>query len=340
MPPAAARAHDNAARWRTFAQDASAAVTPADAWRVVVRELLATFPDACGIMVSRWDPATRLRHPQWVWSDGVEVDVSTLPPRPLNENAASESLRRGTPVLLSDYDRVFARAAPIHLSGPDDTRLTRSALGMPLLHRGRVVGSIEVQCPREGTMSEADAETVAPVLATAAQLVVEERLHARVSLLETQVASAGSDPDHVADERVARTAVQRLLLRLSGPAQTRPQVLRALGREVASGVQGVLVEDYVRLYSALGLGELALDGTREGRRFSFRGHSLLEAFSDSREPRCFLTLGYLEQAVSAANDGCAALGAEVACEARGDAECRFVVALRQEALTPKASPAS
>jgi predicted hydrocarbon binding protein len=100
---------------------------------------------------------------------------------------------------------------------------------------------------------------------------------------------------------------------------------RELGRAMGRVALGEDIGPYVVAFSHLGLGRLTL-APREGDRFALLGHDL----AGSHLPHaavCSLALGFIEGAV-AATTGTDALGAEMRCRSRGDAECVFYVRTR------------
>jgi PAS domain-containing protein len=141
------------------------------------------------------------------------------------------------------------------------------------------------------------------------------------------------------DQTVARRIVRRAL---HAQGSSDPRVLaqrRELGRSIARDAHAGSLEQGLRTFSAMGLGELWFLGQEEGR-WSFSGHDLLDLDPGARMPSCSLALGYIEGLLMHLT-GDAAMGAELACESQGHAECRFVARVRSSgSLTVRAADPS
>ena len=121
----------------------------------VFRELRAfavEFTPSSGLFVSRYDPARRERICLYAYSEGEELDVSQLPPMPMNSLPHSQAVDRGQPVLDNDFHatRQAAGVVTVDVGLDTDPRLPRAALAVPMFVRGRVVGGIEVQSTQVG----------------------------------------------------------------------------------------------------------------------------------------------------------------------------------------------
>src|SRR5262245_45629600 len=58
-----------------------------------------------GILISLYDPEKDHRVAMYGWADGVEIDVSGLPPIPVVEGPNSVAVRTGDVVITNDDDR-------------------------------------------------------------------------------------------------------------------------------------------------------------------------------------------------------------------------------------------
>lgn len=119
--------------------------------------------------------------------------------------------------------------------------------------------------------------------------------------------------------------IVRDLVELGGVAHP---FLQEVGRRLASDSPGMSLETIATKYREMGLGDLTLERSDEGR-FTFLGHDLLERQTGSRLATCFLTLGYLSEAVSVVNRGEPTLGTEIDCQSRGSTHCRFIVQVKK-----------
>lgn len=101
---------------------------------------------------------------------------------------------------------------------------------------------------------------------------------------------------------------------------------REIGRSMAGEAEHAELEAHLQDFSAMGLGELMLV-KQDGARYEFHGFGLLEMTPGSASPTCHIPLGYLERALQQVTRR-PTLGSEIACQSRGDAQCRFVVHAR------------
>jgi PAS domain S-box-containing protein len=133
------------------------------------------------------------------------------------------------------------------------------------------------------------------------------------------------------DQTVARRIVRRAL---HAQGSVEPRVLaqrRELGRSIAREANAPTLEKGLATFAAMGLGDLWFVG-QEGNRWTFAGHDLLDLDPGARMPSCALALGYVEGLLMHLT-GSETMGAELACESQGHAECRFVALVRSAEVT-------
>ncbi|MFA5861963.1 MAG: PAS domain-containing protein [Candidatus Thermoplasmatota archaeon] len=133
------------------------------------------------------------------------------------------------------------------------------------------------------------------------------------------------------ERRVAsmpRPLVRRIVQDLVETGGVAHQVLQQVGRKLASDTQAADLDSYVRAYGEMGLGDLKLERSEEGR-FTFVGSDLLENRAGSRVATCYFTLGFLGEAVSRVREGEPTLGTEIECQSRGSHRCKFIVQARK-----------
>ena len=105
---------------------------------------LATTPTR-GIFVSRYDAERRERTAVYAWSEGEEIDVSTLPVMGPSDSPHSRAVTSGEVVVSHDLDAVLARVPHVDVGMERDPRPALSSLAVPIVVAGRVVGGFEVQ---------------------------------------------------------------------------------------------------------------------------------------------------------------------------------------------------
>ena len=101
-----------------------------------------------GIFISLYNPERDVRVARYAWGDGVEVDVSSLPPMPVSsEGPNSRAVRTGQVVITNNYWELKLKGQGQLgvLVGPDNGLRPQSSLVVPMQTMGRMVGAIEVQ---------------------------------------------------------------------------------------------------------------------------------------------------------------------------------------------------
>lgn len=111
-----------------------------------VRAFIQEFIDFDTLLVSMFDPESRMRRCLYCWGDGQERDVEQFDPLPLNDSPQSRAILTGQPVLCGDLLTEISEGTPVYTVGvEEDPRTPRSYLIVPMATRGRVVGSIQLQ---------------------------------------------------------------------------------------------------------------------------------------------------------------------------------------------------
>ena len=96
-----------------------------------------------GFFVSLYDPVRDVRTACYGWGDGIEVDVSKLPPMPVTEKGPnSRAVRTGQVIITDDYMHATSGGVVV---GPENGLRPESSLAVPMAVMGRIIGTIEVQ---------------------------------------------------------------------------------------------------------------------------------------------------------------------------------------------------
>ena len=99
-----------------------------------------------------------------------------------------------------------------------------------------------------------------------------------------------------------------------------------LGRDMAAGLKGLDMADYIEQFSHMGFGDLELVRRHEDlKRWIFTGMGLVEVRPGGRYPTDHFTLGYLCGAVKKISKAQKVLGEEFECRSMGDPVCRFII---------------
>jgi PAS domain S-box-containing protein len=119
------------------------------------RELLAIFRAllefamasvSCdGLFVSLYDREKEVRTASYGWGDGVEIDVTSLPPMPITkEGPNSRAVRTGEVIITDDFMQSTSGQHQV-IIGPENGRRPQTQLVVPMSVLGKIVGTIEVQ---------------------------------------------------------------------------------------------------------------------------------------------------------------------------------------------------
>lgn len=275
----------------------------------VLRGFVAELAPLNGMFVSRYDASTDTRVCVYGFSDGIEVDVATLPPLPMSDSPHSRAVRTGEVVITRDFAKAMVGSPRVDVALHVDPRLPAASIAMPMMARGRILGGVELQSPEPAAFDETH---VVPLrlAANLAALALEN-----VELLAARV------------ERVSRSIARELLSDLARQNHLAPSALRDLGRRLGARAESKDVGDAIEEFVAMGLGQLAIV-VHEGDTYRFEGHDLLERQPRAALPTCHIALGFLEGVVTRSVGASGALGTELRCESMGAHACVFVVAPR------------
>lgn len=146
-------------------------------------DLVARIMPHDNLFVSSYDAEQEMIHCRFAIIDDVEVDVSKLPPVPLEPEGMglqSVVIRSGMPLLINDVQQRLSKISQVHYIDeqanvyeqetlPEDIPTTQSVLIVPLTLGGKTVGAIQVFSYQKHAFTEADLRILQ---ALAAQIAV------------------------------------------------------------------------------------------------------------------------------------------------------------------------
>ncbi|MBA3352079.1 MAG: PAS domain S-box protein, partial [Blastocatellia bacterium] len=162
-----------------------------------VREFASLSVSINGMFVTQFDPERGLRSAAYAWSDGEEVDITTLPPLEMVDSPNSRAVAENKVIVTGDFQSAMKGKPVFNVGLEIDPRLPQSSLAVPMSVMGRVVGAIEIQSPelKAFTMSHATAMQMAANLAANAidnvRLMDAERLQAEQLMQSQKLESVG-----------------------------------------------------------------------------------------------------------------------------------------------------
>lgn len=152
-----------------------------------------------GFFVSLYDPVRELRTACYGWGDGVELDVSALPPMPITAAGPnSRAVMTGEIIITNDYMNA-QRGLPPVVAGPDNGRRPQSSLAAPMAVMGRIIGTIEVQSYEPAAYRE-EHVTAMRMAANLTAVAIE---NVRLLEQESRDRAAAEDSNRLKDEFLA-----------------------------------------------------------------------------------------------------------------------------------------
>jgi PAS domain S-box-containing protein len=110
-----------------------------------LRDFATASVPCIGVFISLYDPQLKVRTAAYGWGDGIEFDVSELPPMPITTDGPnSRAVRTGQIIITDDY-AAATRGHPGVVVGPDNGLRPQSSVVAPMAVMGRIVGTVEVQ---------------------------------------------------------------------------------------------------------------------------------------------------------------------------------------------------
>lgn len=150
-----------------------------------------------GFFVSLYDSARDVRTACYGWGDGVEIDVSKLPPMPVTEQGPnSRAVRTGQVIITTDYMRATSGGVIV---GPDNGLRPESSLAVPMAVMGRIIGTIEVQS-YEPNVYRLEHGTAMSMAANLTAVAIE---NVRLLKLERSAREAAEESNRLKDEFLA-----------------------------------------------------------------------------------------------------------------------------------------
>jgi PAS domain S-box-containing protein len=167
-----------------------------------LRDFAVVSVPCVGIFISLYDEARDVRTAQYAWGDGVEVDVSQLPPMPCTASGPnSQAVRTRQVVITNDYWKM-KQAGPGQVGivvGPDNGLRPQSSLVVPMAMMGRIVGTVEVQSYENHAYRE-EHITAMKMAANLAAVAIENR---RLLQFETRARESAEEASRLKDEFLA-----------------------------------------------------------------------------------------------------------------------------------------
>jgi len=152
-----------------------------------------------GFFVSLYDPVRDVRTASYGWGDGLELDVSELPPMPITAAGPnSRAVRTGEIIITDDY-MSSERSHPVVIVGPENGLRPQSSLAAPMAVMGRIIGTIEVQSYERSAYKEGHVTA----MRMAANLTAVAIENVRLLDQESKARAAAEESNRLKDEFLA-----------------------------------------------------------------------------------------------------------------------------------------
>lgn len=186
-----------------------------------------------GLFVSLYDRAKDVRTAAYGWGDGLEIDVSELPPMPVTKDGPnSRAVRTGNVIITDDYMKTTS-GHPQVVVGPENGRRPQSSLAIPMSVLGRILGTIEIQS-YERLAYKPEHATAMRMAANLTAVAIE---NAQLLALESQARAEAEESNRLKDDflatvshelRTPLTAILGWARMLDSPTLPEPQFTRAV----------------------------------------------------------------------------------------------------------------
>jgi PAS domain S-box-containing protein len=136
------------------------------------------LPDVSTLFISLYDEERQAINCAYGAHENEQIDINTLPPIPLEppgHGPQSETIHSRQPLILNDFADRLQRTKTVVAIG-ESQQVVQSALFVPMLAKGKVVGVIYVQSYVKSRFSETDAGLLHLVANTAAIAIENARL--------------------------------------------------------------------------------------------------------------------------------------------------------------------
>lgn len=137
-----------------------------------LREFALVSTGMDGMIISLFDARKKTRTAAYVWSEGVKVDASSLPPMEMSDSPHSRSVLTGEIIITDDFQSAMASQPVLHLGGD----LPQSSLVVPMSVMGKIVGGVEVQSDHRAAFRESHATAMQMAANLAANAIENVRL--------------------------------------------------------------------------------------------------------------------------------------------------------------------
>lgn len=134
----------------------------------IAHQYLAQFVDFCYFGISLYDPVTRTLRAEYLLDDGIPLDTSLFPPLDMSIEPArgrARAVATHQPEIVTDLPAAVreTQGEVVTVSGTGDERVPLSAVYVPMLVQGEVIGLLEMQSYRPNAYGVQEAALLTPI---------------------------------------------------------------------------------------------------------------------------------------------------------------------------------
>ncbi|MGA9351402.1 MAG: PAS domain S-box protein [Anaerolineae bacterium] len=182
----------------------------------IAHEHIAQLVDCPCFGISLYDPTTRILRAEFMLDDGELIDAARFPPLDMDIEPTRGRVRAiatRQPEIIVDFPTV-TEGSDVHLVGaPGDERAVGSAMYVPMVVRGQVMGLLEVQSYQLDAYSAEEAELLGPVANQIGLAIQNARLYeqAQQEIAERRQAQEGLRQSYAKLEKALEGTVHVLV---------------------------------------------------------------------------------------------------------------------------------
>jgi PAS domain S-box-containing protein len=196
----------------------SETLDPPRIYEKVCRSAVDLFRDTVGVFLSLFDSQAQSITAAYGLNDGEAINVSALPPLPLDPNGnQGRVIVSGMPLVVADLAESLKGRQAVYINGPDpnEQRYPRSALYAPMKVEGRVIGVLQLQSYSLNRYSQTDAQLLGLVANTAAAALQNARLFSQLKRRVDQLSALHNVDAAISSTTDLRVSLQSVLENIS-----------------------------------------------------------------------------------------------------------------------------
>lgn len=159
-----------------------------------IYKIVSMLMPSSGMGISSFDEESRLITAQVIWQDGRKHDTSKIPPIEFDEKGKglqSRVIKTRKSVIIDNYDKYLRERRKVYYIEEDSSisskrsrkyEIAKSALLVPLITEGKVIGVIQILSSRNNAFTEENLKILEALSSQAAAAMTNARLYQRAQI--------------------------------------------------------------------------------------------------------------------------------------------------------------